>query len=302
MINLWRLRLLQELSVLGTMTAVAEAMMLTRPAVSQHLARLETEVGVVLVERDGRGVRLTEAGLRLVSHSNGLFHLIEEIEADVAAVKTSVTGTVRVSSFGSFSASIAPEVVSSLLGEHPNLRITFTELEPTEALRGVLAKRVDVAVVDNLIVPHAQTAALEFFPLAEDFFYAAVAETHPLAAKETIALKDLAGDAWAINETAVAYHGYIMNACWEAGYTPTVAASCRNTAATLEFVKTGWVVALLPSLVLKHCPPGVVMRRVDPPLQRSLFSVITAGSSRRPTIAAILTALTKASRAYLDKA
>lgn len=73
MINLWRLRLLQELSVLGTMTAVAEAMMLTRPAVSQHLARLETEVGVVLVERDGRGVRLTEAGLRLVSHSNACF-------------------------------------------------------------------------------------------------------------------------------------------------------------------------------------------------------------------------------------
>ncbi|MDG4669345.1 LysR family transcriptional regulator [Mycobacterium sp. 236(2023)] len=299
MLNLWRLRLLQELAALGTMTAVADAMLITRAAVSQHLSQLETEIGAVLVERDGRRVRLTEAGLRLVAHSNELFQMIEEIEADVAAAKKSVSGDIRLAAFGTFSASIAPVVVSALLAEHPQLSLSFTELEPTEALRAVHAKQVDIAVVDNLVPSQAQTSALEFFPLGTDYFYAAVADTHPHAGKAAIHLNDLAENQWAINESAVAYHGYVLNACWEAGFSPKIVASCKNTLATLEFVRRGWAVAVLPGLATTQCPPGVAMRKVEPPLQRSLFAAIVAGSSRRPATAAALTALTDHTAAWI---
>ncbi|WP_165385212.1 LysR family transcriptional regulator [Pandoraea sp. XY-2] len=91
MLHLGRLRLLHELSVLGTISAVAEAVHLTRPAVSQQLAQLEDDLETVLIERSGRGVQLTPAGRRLVARSTDLFAMVEEIEAEVAAANIEVS-------------------------------------------------------------------------------------------------------------------------------------------------------------------------------------------------------------------
>ena len=108
MLNLSRLHLLHELSVLGTISAVADAVHLTRPAVSKQLALLEEELQTVLIERSGRGVHLTPAGRRLVARATDLFGMVEEIEAEVAAANVEVSGEVRMSAFGSLASSIVP--------------------------------------------------------------------------------------------------------------------------------------------------------------------------------------------------
>lgn len=300
MLNLWRLQLLKELAVLGTMSAVAEALNLTRPAVSQQLAQLEREVGVVLLERSGRSVRLTATARGLVERSNDLFALVESIEADLAAAKQSVSGDVRISAFSSFLATVMPHVVGALHEQYPKLRLILNELEPAEALRAVAAKQTDVAVVDDLERTGPIAESVEFHPLMTDHFYAVLPPQHRLAGQATIQLADLARDRWAVNTSAHTYHAFVVNACLAAGFRPTVTSDSRNTSATLALVRTGWAVSLLPGLALHYAPDDVHIRPLRHPLSRQIFAAHSRGSARRPAVAATLTYLERFSAEVQD--
>lgn len=105
--DLTRLRTLRELSVRGTMAAVAEALGISPSAVSQQIALLEAELGIALVERRGRGVHLTPAGARLVLHAETVIGVIEEARTDIAELKRTVAGELRVSAFPSVAAALS---------------------------------------------------------------------------------------------------------------------------------------------------------------------------------------------------
>src|SRR6185503_6298635 len=98
MLDLRRLRLLRELNERGTIAAVADALQFTPSAVSQQLAILEREAGVPLLERAGRGVRLTDPALMLVEHADALLERAALAEADLAAAAAAgtVTGRARI--------------------------------------------------------------------------------------------------------------------------------------------------------------------------------------------------------------
>src|SRR5450759_5552071 len=98
-LNTNRLRILREVAARGTITAAAAALYLTPPAISHQLATLEREVGVPLLERTARSIRLTDAGTRLVSHAETILAECEAALADVATFVEQVTGTVRLSVF-----------------------------------------------------------------------------------------------------------------------------------------------------------------------------------------------------------
>jgi DNA-binding transcriptional LysR family regulator len=294
MLNLGRLHLLHELSVLGTVSAVAEAVHLTRPAVSQQLALLEEELETVLIERSGRGVQLTPAGRRLVARATDLFQIVEEIEAEVAAANVEVSGEVRMSAFGSLASSVVPLAIKQLLEDHPQLNVIFTELEPSEGLRAAAAKQTDLAIVDDLVSAEALANVLEFRPLCVDHFDAVVSANHKLAGRKSIQLSDLAHERWALNQSAAAYHTFILNACYAGGFTPKVTTSSRNTAVTLEMVRTGCTVAVLPRLALRQAErdPDFAVVPIDPVLNRRVFLALPKGSAKRPAVAAVLDALT----------
>jgi len=293
MLNLSRLKLLSELAVLGTIGKVAEAVNLTRPAVSQQLSILERETGTVLFERSGRGVKLTVAGEGLVARAGKLFDLVSEIESDLASASGSVAGEVRISAFGSVATTLIPAVFNILLTEYPQLDLRFEELEPSEGLKAAAAKQVDLALVDDSISAEALASMLYFRPVCEDHFAVVMAAAHPLAARPWIGMEMLASEKWAINRTAQTYRTQIVNACLEAGFTPRVVASCRNMAATLEMVRTGYVVTVLPALALKgaSADPSFCVVPVKPAMTRRIFVAMVQGTFRRPAIAAVLKAL-----------
>ncbi|MBB4519695.1 DNA-binding transcriptional LysR family regulator [Paraburkholderia fungorum] len=293
MLNLSRMRLLHELSVLGTISAVAEAVHLTRPAVSQQLSLLEDELDTILIERSGRGVQLTPAGRRLVARATALFEMVEDIEAEVAAANVEVSGEVRLSAFGSLASSIVPTAIKSLLDEHPQLLVNFTELEPSEGLRAAAAKQTDIAIVDDLVSAETLANALEFHPLCVDHFDAVVSSGHKLAGRRTIQLSDLAHERWALNQSAATYHSFLMNACFAGGFTPKVTTSSRNMAVTLEMVRTGCTVAVLPRLALRQAEKDsdFAVLPIEPVLNRRVFVALPKGTAKRPAVAAVLDAL-----------
>jgi DNA-binding transcriptional LysR family regulator len=296
MLNLGRLRLLSELSVLGTISAVAEAVHLTRPAISQQLALLEQELDVVLFERSGRSVELTPVGRRLAARSVELFRLVHDIEAEIAQSKQEVTGEVRIAAFGSVGVGLLPLAIQSLEQTPPQLNISLVEMEPTEGLKAAAANQVDLAVVDDMVTAESYASKLDFLPLCTDHFALVMSSKNRLAELKSIQLSDLANERWALNLSAISYHSFLLRAFRAAGFEPTVTSNCRNTAATLELVRASSLVTLLPNLTLGPIrkDPDFVCITMKPALIRRIFVVVPKGASKMPAVISVLDALRKA--------
>ncbi|GEC59122.1 DNA-binding transcriptional LysR family regulator [Bradyrhizobium japonicum] len=297
-LSLSRLRLFHELSELGTISAVARALGQTRPAVSQQLALLEREAGAVLFERSAGGLRLTTKGQQLLDRVTPLLQLAERIEAELDEKDGPPAGELRLAAFGSVATSIVPRALGYLHKTHPLIDAIFVELEPTEGLKATVAKQVDIAIVDDYADASAYQQALEFHPLYVDALSAILSSDHRFAKADltSIELKDLSNEKWAINQTAVAYQQNLTNACLAAGFEMKIGCSARNISATLEMVRTGQFVTVLPGLAVQPLDkdPDFRVLPIAPALHRHIFSAVPKGTSRRPIVAAALAALERA--------
>src|SRR5436305_10194046 len=132
MLNLVRLRVLQEVVARGSFSAAAESLSYTQSAVSQAIARLEAESGATLVVRDRRGVRPTAAGDALIEHAEAIFAQVQAAEDDLAALLGVRGGKLRVASFPSAGATLMPRAVATFRERHPAVALTLAEGEPEE--------------------------------------------------------------------------------------------------------------------------------------------------------------------------
>ena len=140
-----RLELLLELSRLGSMREVGEAMHVTTSTVSQQIAALAREAGTALIEPDGRRVRLTPAGRRLAGHAVTILAAIEAARRDLDPAAPPA-GTVRVAAFASAFRQILLPVARILAGRQPEVRLHLLEQEPAEALGLLAADEVDLVL------------------------------------------------------------------------------------------------------------------------------------------------------------
>src|SRR3954468_13611187 len=149
MLDLRRLRLLRELHARGTIAAVADARQYTPSAVSQQLAMLEREAGVPLLERAGRGVRLTDPALVLVDHAGALLECAACAEADLAAAAGTVAGRARIAGFESVLLHMALPAMEALARDAPRLRCEVVEGEPEQTLPALARGDVDLVLGDE---------------------------------------------------------------------------------------------------------------------------------------------------------
>jgi DNA-binding transcriptional LysR family regulator len=298
MLNLWRLHLLRELSVLGTITAVAESHGLTRPAVSAQLSLLETESKSRLFERDGRGIALTQAGERLAARAKELLELADEIQGEMVAAGTEVAGEVRISAFGSFAAGLMPSVFRDAAAQFPELELSIEEIESGGGLKAIISRKVDIAIIDEWADIEPYASSMEFQLLGVDHFVAVVSSQHSVALKrrKRVGLSELARDRWTINNGAPAYRAALLRACYSAGFTPKEISSCRNMLATLALIRDAGFVSVLPAIGLREVGriPGVYTAPLEPLVTRNILLATPRGTSNRPNVKAVIDMLRKA--------
>src|SRR5256885_1022942 len=182
MLDLRRLRLLRELNDRGTIAAVADALQFTPSAVSQQLAILEREAGVPLLERDGRGVRLTDAALMLVEHAEALLERAELAEADLAAAAGTVGGSGRIAGFQSVAILLALPAMQALAREAPRLRCELVEAEPEQALPALALGDLDLVLADEWqYQPRRLPGGVERHDLLTDPVHVVLPARHRLA-------------------------------------------------------------------------------------------------------------------------
>jgi DNA-binding transcriptional LysR family regulator len=290
--NLERLRVLHAVFTTGSVVGAARTLHVTTSAVSQQMGRLEREVGQRLVERQGRGVRLTDAGSRLAQHAGDLLGHVERVESDLAEHRGAVTGALAVAAFATAARGLLPGALRYLRSRYPDLAVSLSEREPHEAVPALRRGDLDVAVVqdwpdDELVVPDG----LSRRHLLDDTFDVALPADHPLAERHRVAAKELAGEDWISWSTGEVCHDWLVRTLGADGSRPRLAHTASEHSTQLALVAAGLGVALIPRLGREPAPPAVRFVPVEPPLTRRVFALWRTPATARPAIGATLGAL-----------
>jgi DNA-binding transcriptional LysR family regulator len=296
MLDLHRLRLLHELQARGTIAAVADALRYTPSAVSQQLAVLEREAGLPLLERAGRGVRLTDAALVLVDHAAALLERAEQAEADLAAAAGTVAGRGRIASFQSVSLHLAVPAMQALAREAPGLRCELVEAEPEWSLSALAIGDVDLVLADEW--EHQPLARLDGVvreDLLRDPVYVVLPTGHPALRRHrgAVPLTELEGEVWTSGHHGTAWKAMIERTCRDLGrFEPDIRHRTNDAVLSLALVAAGRAVTLLPALVDPGSHPGIAVRPIaEDVVYRNILMASRAADAERPSVQALLAAI-----------
>ncbi|RZQ61253.1 LysR family transcriptional regulator [Amycolatopsis suaedae] len=271
--DLTRLRVLVAVARTGSVTAAAEALHYAQPSVSHHLARLEAEAGVPLVQRAGRGIRLTDAGRLLVERAEEILGQVESVRTELAAHAGLRVGRVRLAAFPSALATLVPEAAARLASAHPGIELALSEAEPPEALAALRGGEADAALVFEHDTPvrgdHRNTTLV---PVLEDPLYVVT----PAGRAPESTLDSYRADRWIAGCTRCRAH--LLSLC---DFTPDIRFETDDYVAVQALVAAGLGVSVLPGLALRaHRHPGV--RTAELPGTRRLVSVAVYGRPPAP--------------------
>lgn len=278
-VDLRRLHVLRLVHEYGTVTAAATALHLTPSAVSHQLRQLAREVGIDLLAPDGRGVRLTAAGHRLVAHADELHAGWQRAQADLAALADGEVGRLRMCAFPTAVAGLLAPAAELLAAEAPGLQVQIAEVEEApEGFDRLLAGQTDIALVAPTSAgPPLDNPRFDQQPLLTEPLDLLVADDHPLNARPSADLGEVAHEPWILAAPG-SWDCYqlIASACATAGFTPRVVHEAKSPLAVATLVARGLGVAVVPRLV--PLPTHHAVHRVplqgDPPPQRRILTCV----------------------------
>lgn len=295
-LDLQSIRIVRAIAESGTITAAARALGYSQPAVSQHLQRAEARLGLPLVSRVGRSVRLTEAGQVLARHARTITSALDAASGDLADLAGLRAGTVRLAAFPTASSTIVPRLLGLLTAEHPGIQMNYVEAEPPEAVAMLREGAVDLAITfsypGDRADPHRDsTAGLVADTLYTEDMVVVLPAAHPLAVESTVSVAGLDGERWIAG--CPRCRGHLLAVCETAGFSPAIAFETDNASAVLKLVAGGIGVAMLPRLALSTAtlPAGAVIRPHAPASRRSIHLLANIGAGRIPSLAATISLL-----------
>jgi len=279
----------------GSITGAAGQLGYSQPAVSQQLRRIEQQLGVALVTRVGRGVRLTEAGQMLAQRARGIQAEIEATFGAVSDLAEGVTGHVRIAAFPSASSSLVPALLAEMRERHPGIDVSFIEEEPPEAAAMLAEGAIDIALTFSYADPNdphtVSVRGLSTKRLFSEPVLVALPADHPVARGKQAPIAALADADWIAG--CPRCRGHLLAVCEEAGFTPRIMRETDNVIAVLGMVRAGLGVGLLPSISLASVgvPDGVALLPAAPASPRTIHVVTANGANRVPAVSAALTAI-----------
>lgn len=285
MYNLRRLEVLRELKYRGTLAAVASAMAYSPSAVSQQLTLLESEVGAPLLEREGRGVRLTPQAEILVARTEKALQELDRAEAEIAASLREVSGTIRVAAFQTAMLALVPAALTWLRENHPRVRVEATQAEPDTSLPGLLTRDFDLVIDEKFpgFARPARASEIEHHVLCEDAMRLAT----PTPAT---ALLDLADHPWVMEPEGTPARAWATSVCHAAGVEPDVAYVSADMLVHARLVEQGHAAAFLPDMLWFDHAPRLALDGSAGHF-RTVLATVRVGAGEHPLIQAFLSAI-----------
>jgi len=297
MLDIRRLETLLEVARTGSFAGAAESLRYTPSAVSQQMGTLERATKVLLFERGGRGVQLTQAGRALHDHARVIVARLTEAEAEMEAIGGLADTRLRFGSFSSATGAFAGEAFRIFAERYPEAEVCLTDGEPFETLAQLSENTLDLAVifeldewpvrVDYRGISASPELRVEYSPLFDDPYLLVLPADHPLAVEKTIMLEQLGDEPilvcppWQLDFEKV---------CREVGFEPNLDSSCRGTGfealQSLVFARRG--LTLMPQLALGWLRQGLTARPLERAPVRHVRTAAPARAYRSSACAAML--------------
>lgn len=284
MLDVARLRVIDALARLGSVTAAARELHYTQPTVSHHLGRLEAETGAQLLQRAGRGVRLTPAGQLLASRAAEILGRIDAADAELSAHVGLNTGRVRLAGFSSVIGSLIPRAVAALTDKHPGLQIGLTDTQPPEALELLRTGKIDIAIVFRYDDTEPEPDGVRLHHLLDDPLYL-------LSNRSGQTLSSLREATWIAGCDRCRVH--LLSMCARAGFEPRIGYTSDDMVVQQALVAAGLGVTTSPGLALSaHRAEGVVASEL--PARQHIYAATYGDPPDPPATTTLLNALVEA--------
>jgi molybdate transport repressor ModE-like protein len=279
MLNPRRLEILRAVLAAGSINGAARNLSYSPATISQHMAALARETGLVLFEKQGRGIVATDAARELADQAQALLADFGRLERAVADLRGGQGQHLAIACFASAAEQWMPAVVRAVRRLRPNLTVEISLNEPVDG-RGRRRPDLDIRTepADGTGIRLDGYARHEL--LVEELVVVLPA-AHPLAAAPEVSLRDLAEQPWVDHDIYDSPIGRIvLSACSAAGFAPRYAARLDDHRAALRLVAAGIGVTVLPRLAVPGDSPRLVARPlVRPSVARRI--VAHAGQDRR---------------------
>lgn len=288
-----RVQILRTVASRGTVTAAADALGYTPSAISHQLRTLSRDLGIRLLEPDGRRVQLTLAARLLLRGADELSIRWEELLAELATVSGESRGRLTMCGFSTASA-LMPAAASAVKQAHPYTTVRIVEANPEECFDLLLTEHADLAVVVATSgTPSLTDKRFEQQSLLDDPLDLLVHVDHRFASRRSVPMEETAQENWILDRVGRPYRNLVVAACTYAGFTPTVAHEAVEWDTGAALVGAGLGVAMVPRLARLPADDRIVRVPLagEPTPARHVLTAVRRGSAEQPVIRTALAAL-----------
>lgn len=290
MLNWERLRVLAAIAEHGSIGAAAATLHVTGPAVTQQIRKLERETRSVLLEPDGRGVRLTAAGHLAAEAAQRVARTVSETEHSLATLHGRVVGPLRIGAINSTFGLLLGPALRLVAERHPELAPSARSGEAVDMVPLLRSRELDVVLVENWSTLQVRVPPrVRMEPLVVHDVHLAVSAQHPLADCETVALDQLHDEVWTACRPGTDDHEAQKQAMRRCGIEPEVRFVVDDFQTQMTLVACGLAVTLVPRPAVEGYP-GVRLVPVTPALTRTIAFAAREGAVP-PGVGALAAAL-----------
>ncbi|WP_314325626.1 LysR family transcriptional regulator [Paenarthrobacter ilicis] len=275
MIDITALRALVAVEQHGSVIAASHVMGYSPSAVSQQIKKLEKQTGVTVLERNGRGVLLTERGLALAGYGRRIMGELEELHATLLADPSTPSGVLRMAAFSTACRGLVGPALGHMAAAGSALRVTVLAEDPREAVQRIASGGAELAVVHNWnSVPLVIPDNLVHEDLCVDRADVLVNSSHPLAGRAAVERADLLDETWISTPAGAICNEALLQIFAGLGRVPDIRVYDPDFSTHIAMVEQGVCVALVPRLGRPTLPPGVVAIPVVNPVQERSVGVV----------------------------
>lgn len=259
---------------------------MSQPPVTQHIQKLEQQLGARLFDRNRRSVKLTPGGTALRAEATRILAQLDEAAFIVKRAGRGDIGRLRIGFAATAFLAGAGEIYQEVRAKLPGITETWIELASTEQVEALKNDQIDLGFARTPL----EHPGLDSIAVARHSFLLALPATHKRARARAVKLSSFAAETFVLSprETAPGFHDVVISTCHAAGFSPRISYHARHLFTILNLVSIGAGIALVPEFMAKLNIPGIKLKRmtdVDPTTQ---LSVLWNPASRSPLVPRVM--------------
>lgn len=245
--DLRNLRYVLEVAKQQNVTKAAEILHMTQPTLSKIIKSLEDELGVILFDRSGKYVKLTDSGTAAMRQIQTIIQAVDDLHIKLEDVANLKTGTIKIGLPPVVSSVFFPRIVAGFQKHYPNIDFQIVEEGAKKVEQLVMDGHIDLGVV----VAPVDEAVFEVTSFIEQRLTAVVHKSHPLAGKDTVSLRELRAEPYIVFPRGFAVREHIVNACHSEGFEPRIAYESSQWDLLAEMVAENLGISIMPEAICR---------------------------------------------------